>query len=263
MPSTMHPRTLLYPGIPGPICSITFRRPAGKPLIVNYLGVSTAFHASEAIDKQRFYQQFVLPNLAGRPYILFPGGYPTYKNSGLLFAALSSIDCSGLALLMTAGTELVDKFRQIPGLVVHADYMDEVNLRLAYSCANFLVYPSFYEGAGLPILEAMACRCPVICATTSSMPELAGQAALLIDPSQPDELLAAMSALASPALRQTMIERGVQQAQGFRWERTAQRLEQLIHAVIGGTASSPREIGPSDGHSAMQRDSDRRRKRRA
>ncbi len=86
---------------------------AGKPLIVNYLGVSSAFHASEASDKQRFFQQFVVPKLAGRPYIMFVGGYPTYKNNGLLFAALSRIDCSGLALLMTAGIELVDKFRQI------------------------------------------------------------------------------------------------------------------------------------------------------
>ncbi len=210
---------------------------AGKPLIVNYLGVSSDFHVSAAADRQRFLQEFVLPNLAGRPYIMFLGGYPGYKNSGLLFEALSRIDCSGLALLMTAGTDLVKRFRQIPGLVVHAGYLNEVSLRLAYSCAAFLVYPSFYEGAGLPILEAMACRCPVICSNTSSMPELAGKAAVLIDPNQPGELVAAMSALAAPALRQTMIERGVQQAQSFSWDSTAQRLEQLMDAVIGAAAS--------------------------
>jgi glycosyltransferase involved in cell wall biosynthesis len=138
------------------------------------------------------------------------GRYEEYENKDLLFDALSSIDCPRVALLLTAGANLIDRFRQIPGLVVHAAYLSEQNLQLAYSCADFLICPSPYEGDGLPILEAMAC--PVICAGTSSLPEMAGDAAPLIDPDRPDELVKAMSVLAQPAFRQAMIERGVRHA---------------------------------------------------
>jgi len=219
-----------------------------KPLIVNHLGVSPEFHRAGIADRQRFFQEFVLPKLGGRPYIMFLGGDLKYKNSDLLYEALSRIDCSGIALLLTVGANLVERFRQIPGLVVHATYLDEQNLQLqlAYSCADFLVYPSFYEGAGLPIIEAMACGCPVICANTSSLPEMAGEAALVIDPDRPGELLEAMSTLARPAFRQAMIERGVQHARGFRWEDTARRLEQLADVVIGD-AAGPRHVARGAG----------------
>jgi glycosyltransferase involved in cell wall biosynthesis len=84
------------------------------------------------------------------------------------------------------------------------------------------VYPSLYEGFGFPVLEAMACGAPVITSNTSSLPEVAGQAALLVDPTSLEELSAAIGrVLENQELRNQLRARGLEQAARFSWERTA------------------------------------------
>lgn len=101
----------------------------------------------------------------------------------------------------------------------HASDQDIVSL---YSEADVFVYPSLYEGFGLPVLEAMACGCPVITSNVSSLPEVAGDAAILVDPHDPKAIARAMIAvLKDDELKREMSKRGVEQAQKFSWEKTA------------------------------------------
>jgi len=98
-----------------------------------------------------------------------------------------------------------------------------------YREAALFAFPSLYEGFGLPVLEAMACGVPVVCSNTSSLPEVAGSAALLVDPLDVDALSGAMCrALEDDALRRTMVKRGLAQAAHFTWKRSARQLLDVI-----------------------------------
>jgi glycosyltransferase involved in cell wall biosynthesis len=116
---------------------------------------------------------------------------------------------------------------------------DEELLRL-YGACDLFVYPSFYEGFGLPILEAMACGRAVACANTSAMPEVADSAALLFDPhSDQDILLTMRDLLLNPALRTRMERLGAQRAPMFSWEKTAARTLDLYYEVAGNAGEKP------------------------
>jgi glycosyltransferase involved in cell wall biosynthesis len=108
-------------------------------------------------------------------------------------------------------------------LVRCAGYVPRRELPALYSQAELLVYPSFCEGFGLPVLEAMACGCPVIAANTSSFPEVVGDAGIMVDPNDIDALTGAMeSVLGDEELRSGMRARGLKRAQAFSWDRCAQ-----------------------------------------
>jgi glycosyltransferase involved in cell wall biosynthesis len=106
--------------------------------------------------------------------------------------------------------------------VILTGYIDDADKGALYAGALTLVFPSLYEGFGFPVIEAMHCGTPVITSTTSSLPELAGEAALLVDPHDTDAIAEAMSQLASDdALRLDLRARGYQQAQRFTWDAAA------------------------------------------
>jgi glycosyltransferase involved in cell wall biosynthesis len=119
--------------------------------------------------------------------------------------------------------ELVERARSagvvLPGFIAQED------LPALYRQAGMLVYPSLYEGFGLPPLEAMACGTPVVASNTSSLPEAVGEAALTVDPTHAEEIAAAMARLLDePSLRQGLRQAGIERAREFTWRRTAQRL---------------------------------------
>lgn len=106
--------------------------------------------------------------------------------------------------------------------VTFAGYIDRADISTVYSMAEVFVYPSLYEGFGLPILESMACGTPVITSNTSSMPEVAGEAAELVTPTDTDELASALTrVLDDEALRLDMRARGLERSGEFTWERCA------------------------------------------
>jgi len=106
--------------------------------------------------------------------------------------------------------------------IIMTGYIDDEDLAPLYSGAEFFVYPSLYEGFGLPPLEAMQCGCPVIVSNTSSLPEVVGNAGLLIGPHSEHQLVAAMKRLYDDwELRTQLLQKGLQQAQQFSWDRCA------------------------------------------
>jgi glycosyltransferase involved in cell wall biosynthesis len=113
-------------------------------------------------------------------------------------------------------------------------YVPTADLRVLYGLARALVYPSLWEGFGLPVVEAMACGCPVITSTVSSLPEVAGGAALLVDPTVTDALAAAIEQVwTDDGLRQQLAERGLERARLFTWERTARETVAVYERVAG------------------------------
>jgi glycosyltransferase involved in cell wall biosynthesis len=113
-----------------------------------------------------------------------------------------------------------------PGFIADED------LPALYSLATLFVFPSHYEGFGIPVLEAMACGIPVVCADNSSLPEVAGNAALLLESTDIQGLADAMHrVLVDALLREGLVERGLAQARRFTWERAAQRLLKVYREV--------------------------------
>jgi glycosyltransferase involved in cell wall biosynthesis len=113
-----------------------------------------------------------------------------------------------------------------------------------YNRAELFVYPSFYEGFGLPILEAMACGTPVIASNTSSMPEVGGPAALFADPRNSQEFVTqALRILQSKDLRQHLIDAGIRHARQFTWQAAAEATLAVYQSVCK-TSPNPARHDP-------------------
>ena len=112
-------------------------------------------------------------------------------------------------------------------------YVDETDLANLYNLADIFVYPSFYEGFGLPIIEAMACGVPVVTSNTSSLPEIAGNAAVLIDPHSIDDLAQGIKrVLSDNELRQNLIRSGLERAKLFTWEKCAREIMKVFKELL-------------------------------
>jgi len=106
------------------------------------------------------------------------------------------------------------------------------DMPLLYNLADLFVYPSLYEGFGLPVLEAMACGCPVVCSNMTSLPEVAGDAALMVDPRDISSLADAMyTVLTDAQARGDLIEKGLARAASFTWEKTARKTLEVFERV--------------------------------
>ncbi len=138
------------------------------------------------------------------------------------------------------------KKSQVADRIHFTGFVDDEELRRLYGACDLFVYPSFYEGFGLPILEAMACGRAVACSNTSAMPEVADSAALLFDPySQRDLVFAMRDLLLNPELRHRMERLGVQRAAMFSWTRSAAKTLDVYYAVAGGASKAPAAVQKS------------------
>lgn len=121
------------------------------------------------------------------------------------------------------------------GLVKHLGYVDDQTLTSLYQRALGLIFPSWYEGFGLPVLEAMQCGCPVICSDTTSLPEIGGDVPIYINPASPESICEAMLQLEQdPARQELSRQTGVAQASKFSWERTALQTLVFYREILAG-----------------------------
>lgn len=119
--------------------------------------------------------------------------------------------------------------------IVWLNFVPEEDLPAIYNLATLFVFPSLYEGFGLPLLEAMACGCPVVCSNTSSLPEIAGDAAILVDPTSIEQLADGICrVLTEDNLRNSLIKKGLKTASSFSWERAAKETLEVFEAVYKG-----------------------------
>ncbi len=116
-------------------------------------------------------------------------------------------------------------------------FVDDADLPALYNLAEVFVFPSLYEGFGLPPLEAMACGVPVVCAATSSLPEVVGDAALTINPLDVGRLAEAVQrVLADEVLRASLVARGLARARQFTWTKAARELRQVYFKIVKGAS---------------------------
>jgi len=179
----------------------------------------------------------------GSPYLLHVGQAYPHKNLRRLIEAFATLAGRYPELrLLLAGKPHRRQTPQLQALVAERGLADRVEFRPyvpfadlpdLYRGALALVYPSLWEGFGLPVLEAMACGTPVLTSRGSGTEEVAGEAALLIDPIDQSALEAALRRLVQePQLRDRLRQRGLRQASGFRWADTATATRQLLESLL-------------------------------
>jgi glycosyltransferase involved in cell wall biosynthesis len=178
-------------------------------------------------------------------FILYAGNIKPHKNLHRLIAAFGLLKQSPGhedVKLLIIGDE-INKYgslrRSVEGAGVRQDvrffgFVPEHTLAALYRMASVFAFPSLYEGFGLPPLEAMACGTPVVTSRISSIPEVVGDAALLVDPLSVEEIAAALTrVLGDETLRSEMIERGAARVRAFSWERSAQAIHAGYMRVLG------------------------------
>ncbi|MHC5729416.1 MAG: glycosyltransferase family 4 protein, partial [Nostoc sp.] len=192
-----------------------------ESVTVAHCGVSSTFSPGKSEEVNAFKLKYGIT----KPYFILVGGGTSYKNSILFFQALSKLANSyGFDIICTgSGGLLTPEFRAYTsGSVVYMLQLSDEELATAYSGAVALVYPSKYEGFGMPVIEAMACGCPVITCPNASIPEVAGDAAIYVNDDDVDELAKALCEVQKPSIRYSLITAGLAQTKKFLWSNMAQ-----------------------------------------
>jgi glycosyltransferase involved in cell wall biosynthesis len=176
-------------------------------------------------------------------YLLFVGTIEPRKNLGRVLVAFERLRAAGLTdALVIVGKRgwLYDAFfAQLEGspardAVIFPGFVPDADLPAVYAGAQALAFPSEFEGFGLPVLEAMACGTPVICSNTSSLPEVTGDAARMIDPLDVDALTDGLACiLQDKPLHEQMRVRGLAQAARFSWARAAEKTLTVYRRLMG------------------------------
>ncbi|PSN16620.1 mannosyltransferase [filamentous cyanobacterium CCT1] len=180
-------------------------------------------------------------NLPRQPYFLYVGSHYTYKNLGRLIQAFAQTKLPDFKLLIagvpdpryTPFLQAQVKEMDLGDRVQFLSYVPYSDLPQLINQAIALVFPSLWEGFGLPVLEAMACGTPVITSRVSSLPEVAGDAALLIDPYNVDELAEAMgSVVCDSGLWARLQGAGLTRAKAFSWEKTGRQTNAILQQYL-------------------------------
>lgn len=185
-----------------------------------------------------------LPPGIKEPFLLAVGNLEPRKNLDRLLEAFFVIARQGFdgqLVLVGKGSgaeSIATRARQngLESRVVLSGFVTERELVLLYNRAKLFVYPSLYEGFGLPPIEAMACGCPVVASNTSVMPETLGDAAILVDPESVGDIAKALTAvLESDGLAGTLKQKGIARARSFTWHETAARTRSVYADVVSRT----------------------------
>ncbi|MGH9644243.1 MAG: glycosyltransferase family 4 protein [Terriglobales bacterium] len=214
-----------------------------EKITVTYPGIGEEFVPGDSAESREIVRQ----RFGTDRFVLFPGGIARNKNlEGALRALAQFRQLGGVQSLLVTGQgepRYVQSLRRlarrlkVDDKVIWTGCLERDTLPTLYRAADATLYPSFYEGFGMPILESMACGCPVIAGNTSSLPEAAGDAALLVNPRDPVAIAHALKqAVTDLTLRKVLIDRGIAQARGFSWSSTAIGTIEVYRALCNITA---------------------------
>lgn len=206
------------------------------------LAVNPRFTPRSPKDKKTARHQYGFP--VDVPIILHVGHCHERKNVEALLHALALLRrkrrVQEIRLLQVGGhftprqRALIDKL-ELTNVVIQIPYVPPSALPVIYNLADVFVFPSFYEGFGMPPLEAMACGTPVVCSDASSLPEVVDDAALTVPPHDHEGLADAIArVLEDPALADELRRRGVERARQFTWERTARETLAVYETILEG-----------------------------
>ena len=211
----------------------------GTKVDVVYDGSHPGYRPHSEEEKQATRQLFT----SGCPYIIFVSTILKRKNLANLLTAFEQVKNlePGNLKLVVVGSKVwwQDELAKAYDKMTHKDdvimpgHVDAKELAALMSASEALVYPSYFEGFGIPILEAMYAETAVICSNTTSMPEVGGDAVIYIDPHSPEDTAHAISNIQQPEIRNTLIEKGRRQRTKYSWERTANLLWTSMMHTIG------------------------------
>ena len=216
------------------------RIPRAKIHVV-YLAADPRFRADiPQAEFERVRTKYNLPE----QFVLYLGGFDVRKNVAVLLQAFARVNLTQYKFVLAGKLPNQDsdffpdprriaQENQIAERVVFPGFIDETDKPALYALARVFVYASQYEGFGLPPLEAMACGTPVLCANTASLPEVVGDAGILLAPDDVNAWSDALrDVLRNDAHRQTMRSAGLGQARKFSWERAARETLAVYDGVV-------------------------------
>jgi glycosyltransferase involved in cell wall biosynthesis len=213
---------------------ISFYGIRNKPISVVYPG----------LNRQRFYPREKGPvkkRYGFGEYLFYVGDMRPYKNLDRCLKAFAKLNFKDLRFVVAGQKDPrfyprlkkeVDRL-SLKDRVLFVGYVPGEDLPFLYSEAKALVFPSLYEGFGLPPLEAMACGCPVVTSHAASLPEVCGKAAHYVDPEKVDSIAEGMhKSVTDTELRQTLIQRGIERAKLFSWEKGARQVLDIFEELL-------------------------------
>lgn len=187
--------------------------------------ITVIYHGVEQVDIEKLKKE---KSLCDYPYLLYVGARAANKNWYKFIEAFKEIEKKfpGIKLICTGRVftseekEFLNSL-QLSGKVIQK-HASEEEMQILYYNALAFVFPSFYEGFGMPLLEAMVCKCPVICANTSCFPEIAQNAAVYFEPKNIDTMIDVIAnVISDESLRKELAERGYSHSQNFSWKKSA------------------------------------------
>ncbi|MEB3830726.1 glycosyltransferase [Phormidium sp. CCY1219] len=199
-------------------------------ITVAHCGISSYFSPATPEEIQQFKSKYSI----SKPYFLLVGSRGNlnhYKNALLFFKSLAEVpNCNTFEIVCVGGkAELEPEFQVYARETnVRVIPLHDEELRIAYSGAIALIYPSKYEGFGLPLLEAMACGCPAITCPNGAIPEVAGQAVIYVKDNDTAAMANALLQIQKPEIRNTLIAAGFERVKQFSWQKMADRVSSVL-----------------------------------
>ncbi|MCF7814793.1 MAG: glycosyltransferase family 4 protein [Candidatus Cloacimonetes bacterium] len=211
-----------------------------KPVSVTDEAAAENFYPKSANEIKQVREKFEIE----KDYIIAVGTLEPRKNLKIVLEVFSKIKTEfqdiQFVIVGKKGwkiNQFLKEIKKIENDIIVTGYVDDGDLPRLYSGASVMIFPSIYEGFGLPPLEAMQCGCPVVCSNTSSLPEVCGEAAILFDPENPEELEDAMKiVLSDKDIRKKMKKKGLEQSSKFSWQKCAEETINFFQQINNNEA---------------------------